>query len=269
MIVYDCVCGKLGLIEKNCPSCGLAGEYRKRAVEDDGSKKKDKKPKKPPEFAIGSLQKFEAIEVHRSELKNAPYNPRILSEKGRERMKRGMKKFGLLAPQTWNRRTGNLVGGHQRTSLLDALYGTNDYRLVVAAVDLDDKEEKEANLLLNNNEAQADWDLDKLEQMFQQDQLDIEATGFDVADLFRLFGDSPFTQRDDKAVDELADRLTKAKDRYNETTGKSKKRDSEDFYLVVVFKDGEARSEFTEKFGLDDNRYQDGREIQRILEKKE
>jgi len=264
-IVYDCNCGKIGfLTEGECSVCGSAGVYRKRVVE-DGEKKG--KRKKVGEFAIGSLEKFEVVEVHRSELKNAIYNPRVLSDKARERLKLGMKKFGLLGPQTWNRRTGNLVGGHQRTNLLDALYGTNDYRLKVAAVDLDEKGEKEANLLLNNNEAQADWDLEKLELMFKEEQLDIQATGFDVADLYRIFGDTPFTQRDDNAVDELAERLNDAKKRYERTTGSAAKRDTDDFYLVVVFKDTNSRVEFTEKFGLDDNRYQDGREIQKILEK--
>lgn len=273
--VYDCTqCGKLGMPEKGrCIVCPDGGKIVKRAID---LKETDTEPatpkakrKKVAEFKVGELEKFEVIEVHRSELKNAPYNPRHLSDKGRERLKLGMKKFGLLAPQTWNRRTGNLVGGHQRTKLLDDLYGTDDYRLKVAAVDLDDKQEMEANLLLNNQEAMADWDLEKLEEMFKNEPLDIPATGFDVADLYRLFGDTPFTTRDDNAVDELAERLSEAKKRYTETTGKSKKRDTDDFYLVVVFKDAEARDEFTQKFGLDDNRYQDGREIQRILEKKE
>ena len=105
----------------------------------------------PP--ALAFLDRYEVVEVHRTEVKNAKYNPRIISDAARRKLKAGIEKLGNLAPLIWNRRTGNIVGGHQRISVFDSVYGTKNYKLRVSAVDLDDKQEREANILLNNPQA--------------------------------------------------------------------------------------------------------------------
>lgn len=208
------------------------------------------------------VERYEIIEVHRSQLKNAPYNPRVITEKAKRRLRKGIEKLGLLSPLTWNRRSGNLVSGHRRIEALDAINGTKDYMLTVAAVDLDPKQEKEANLLFNNPEAQGDWDLEKLSGMFKDAALDLDATGFDTADLYRMFGDTPMAQNDDEiATDALSEELREARDRYTDTMTGVKKQDNEHFYLVVVFENYDARLDFLAALDLDDNRYQDGREI--------
>lgn len=175
-----------------------------------------------------------------------------------------MKRLGLLSPPTWNARTGNIVGGHQRVAVIDSLKGTQDYRLRVATVDLDDAREREANLLLNNGLAQGDWDIQKLEEIFRTPDLNLDGTGFDAADVYRLFGDSPFADRAPGELDELAEKLREARKKYEDTVSKSVNRDNDHFYLVVVFKDDEDRFEFLSALGLDDNRYQDGRELRRL-----
>lgn len=234
----------------------------------DGSKPKAKAARAPKAANVAeSLDRYEVVEVHRSQLKNAPYNPRTLDDKARDKLKRGIKKLGNLAPPTWNRRTGNMVGGHQRLRIFDLLHGTEDYRLMVAAVDLTDAEEREANLLLNNPEAMGDWDLEKLGGMFKDKavKIDVDGTGFDVADLYRLFGDSPFVERTGE-LDALAEKLRDARSRYDNVGAKSAKRDGIDFYLVVVFRDDEDRTSFLEALELPDNRFQDGRQMRALLE---
>jgi len=51
-----------------------------------------------------------------SDLKPADYNPRIYLEAGMEeceKLKQSILEFGFVDPPIFNKRTGNLVGGHQ------------------------------------------------------------------------------------------------------------------------------------------------------------
>lgn len=142
-----------------------------------------------------SIEKFETLRIKRSQIQNAPYNPRTISESARRRLKQGLQKLGIMSPIVWNKRTGNIVSGHQRLSIMDQLVpkserleGGKDYLVTVSAVDLNDIEEREANLLFNNAAAQGDFDLDKLTGMLSMPDLDIEATGWDKTDMFRIMG---------------------------------------------------------------------------------
>jgi hypothetical protein len=216
----------------------------------------------PPLLA---LERYEVILVHRSQVKNASYNPRVMSEAALRKLRAGIKKLGFLGPPIWNRASGNIVGGHQRMKVMDQLQGTRDYSLKVAAVDLSEAEEKEANILLNNSSAQGDWDIEKLEKMLHAGDLDLSATGFDMADVYRLLGDSPLLERGQAEVDQLAAKVREARERYESIMQGNLDRDSPDFYLVVVFRDRDDRKAFLDKLGLDENRYVDGRELGRLL----
>jgi hypothetical protein len=92
--------------------------------------------------------------MHRRELKGAPYNPREITEDARRRLEKFIRTEGLLEPICWNKRTGFVVGGHQRLAVLDALEGSDDYLLDVSVVDKSDKSEKKANIFLNSGDAQ-------------------------------------------------------------------------------------------------------------------
>lgn len=221
--------------------------------------------KKSEPVPVGSLERYETVKVHRSQLKAAAYNPRVLPDAARAKLRAGLLKHGMISPPTWNARTGNLVGGHQRVSLLDDAYGTDDYELTVAKVDMDDIQERAANLLLNNAHAMGDMDLGKLEAMFRDTpEIDIAGTGFDGADLFRLFGASPFEERADDALSEVAQRVRDAREKQAAIRGAVKEREGTHFYLVVIFRDEADRLDFTDSCGLDDNRYCDGRHLRLI-----
>lgn len=227
--------------------------------------KRERKRKAKAHHEAGSLERFEVAKVHRSQLKNAPYNPRVMRDDERARLRDGIEKHGLVAPQTWNRRTGNLVGGHQRTSVLDDCYGTEDYELTVAVIDVDDVRERELNLLLNNGQAQGDWDMTKLEAMFKDTpSIDIKGTGFDAGELFRVFGASPFEARGDDAMSEVAQKIREARQRQAETRSKVKEREETEFYVVVVFKDEDDRDRFCDEVGWIRNRYQSGDQLRMI-----
>ena len=110
------------------------------------------------EAQLSRFQAFETRRIHRRELASAAYNPRILSEAARKKLKKNLDSdhggVGLLGPVTWNEVTGTLVGGHQRLQILDALEGTDNYLLDVAVVRLTEVQEKEQNIALNSDRPQ-------------------------------------------------------------------------------------------------------------------
>ena len=62
------------------------------------------------------------MELNRSAIHFAEYNPRKLSDESRKTLKRGIKKFGLVVGSVVNKRTGlTVVSGHQRLSVMDEL----------------------------------------------------------------------------------------------------------------------------------------------------
>lgn len=215
------------------------------------------------EPAISPFVKFTAAVVHRRELLNAPYNPRTMSDEARKRLRENLKRVGLLEPPIWNRRTGNIVGGHQRVAQLDALHRSADYLIPVAAVDLDDKTEREQNVFLNNGEAQGDFDLDKLAELYR-DGIDFTNAGFDAADVYQLFG-APPTGLTDELVDTVSDAIRATSERLQSIIATEQAKNPTNFYIVVVFKNDDARVAFTDRLGLPDNRYVDGRRLADML----
>lgn len=211
------------------------------------------------------FDRYEVVTVHRSELKDAPYNPRQISDSERDKLKAGLRKHGLVAPLTWNVRTGHVVGGHQRLHSMDALAGSPDYSLKVSQVDVDETAEKELNILLNNPNAQGAWDLEKLEALLSVPELDLAGAGFDVADAYRLFGDLP--GRPPSETNAMADALREIRNMYDKAAIKNKTAFDNDFYVVVVFRNSDHRTEFLAACNMDDNRYQDGRTLQALLGK--
>ena len=115
-----------------------------------------------------------------SRINPAPYNPRVDLKPGDpeyEKLSRSMGEFGCVQPPVWNKRTGNLVGGHQRLKVL-LQHGAKNVQVVV--VDLDLAQEKALNLALNK--IAGAWDEHKLAELLQEltatPTFDIGLTGF-------------------------------------------------------------------------------------------
>jgi hypothetical protein len=88
------------------------------------------------------------IETRRiSTLRNAPYNPRRISDSALRGLQSSVERFGLVQPIIVNERTGYIVGGHQRVKALKATGATD---ALVVLVDLPDTEERALNLALNS-----------------------------------------------------------------------------------------------------------------------
>lgn len=224
------------------------------------AKKKPEVPAAPPE--LSRFQKWTPKRVHRKQLLNAPYNPRSLSVDAKKRLKRLIEKHGLLEGIVWNIRSGNIVGGHQRISIIDDLHGTDNYLLDVCQVDLDSKQEKEANIALNNPMAQGEFLMEKLEAVYKSEKggLDIEATGFNTADIYNIFGGDPLIDQPEE-LEKLAESYRKMREDHERVMKSLESRDDPDFYAVLVFKTNLHRQVFMNLLGLVDDRIADGRTI--------
>lgn len=137
----------------------------------------------------------QTVEVKR--MKAAEYNPRRdLKPRDPEyqAIVASFTKFGNLGGMVWNKRTGNLVAGHQRFKVL------RDHFKVVAVetavVDLDLLEEKTLNIRLNRHEG--GWDDAKLAELVKE--LNAEGAGA-VAGLTGLSAEEM------KAIGEEGERL--------------------------------------------------------------
>ena len=190
-------------------------------------------------------------------LKNAPYNPRVLSDSARSKLLKNIKRVGLIEPPIWNEKTGNIVGGHQRMKIMDAAMGTNDYMLTVAKVQFDQKTEMEQNVFLNNTKTQGDYDWDKLEKLYREYSLDVDATGFDTSEIMAMYGEDVVISQPE-TIAEIAERIRAARAQYDNTVSKQLLVDDTWCYCVVVFKQYEERKMFTDALGLEDNTFING-----------
>ena len=129
---------------------------------------------------------IESIPIER--INPAAYNPRLDLKPGDpdyERLKRSMEEFGFVEPLVWNRRTGNLVGGHQRLKIL-AERGAG--HVDVSVVDLPPERERSLNVALNK--IRGDWDERKLADLLTGlaaiPDFDVSLTGFDATEITHL-----------------------------------------------------------------------------------
>lgn len=200
------------------------------------------------------FEKFEMNVIPRNEIKGADYNPRIISKDAEKRLRKMIAKHGLVQPPVWNKRTGNLVAGHQRLAALDALEKSQDYMLQVAVIDVPLREEKTLNVQLNNPSMQGDWDLDKLIFLADDAHISAEEMGFSESDAAVLFGETDFENvfEDNEDVKEAKTTLQEIKKYRAETMEKLKAQSSADFYFTVVCESDEQKRNLLKALGIPD-----------------
>lgn len=204
-------------------------------------------------MAKSKYQSYDTETISRDMIKNAPYNPRIMDEAAKKRLKKNIAKHGLVSALTWNKRTGNLVGGHQRLEQLDSLEKNKDYDLTVCVVDVDEREEAALNVQLNNPSMQGEWDLDKLAMMSEDFDLDMsDDMGFTESDIDFMFeGDDRFSQLfETKEGENMRGDLEKVKEARKKSVENLKERNSIDWYTVIVFENEEDRKKFMQEISI-------------------
>jgi ParB-like chromosome segregation protein Spo0J len=144
-----------------------------------------------------------------AELVPAPYNPRktlATSDDPYRKLSASLERFGLVEPLLWNARTGFLVSGHQRLNILKA---QQREKVPVVVIDISPEEEMALNVVLNNRQAQGDWDLDRL-QLVMQDLASAseemaQATGFDAQEARELSGNLEPVEEDWQEEDAMGE----------------------------------------------------------------
>lgn len=122
----------------------------------------------------------------------APYNPRAISDQAMKGLQSSVKRFGLVQPIVWNKRTKHVVGGHQRVK---ALVANGETEAAVVVVDLPELEEKALNIALNNPHIEGEFTNDVYGLL---DELQAKMPDL-FADL-RLLDIATFKRRDLSAV---------------------------------------------------------------------
>lgn len=147
------------------------------------------------------VRHVESVRMALAELAPADYNPRKISAKAMAGLKASLTRFGELGGIVYNKRTGHLVGGHQRVKALLALGETH---AEVRVVDLPISEEKAANLALNHHGIGGEWDDALLAVVLDDVKRDLP-TAFEELQLADIIADAGLA---DDAADGGTDGLT-------------------------------------------------------------
>lgn len=142
------------------------------------------------------IPQADAVRMPLDMLLPADYNPRRISDRAMKGLRASLERFGELGGIVYNKRTGRLVGGHQRVKALAAM-GVKDAE--VRVVDLPVAEEKAANLALNHPGIGGEWDEALLAVVLAEVERDLP-TAYEELQLDDLIGEA--------ASDELAEGLT-------------------------------------------------------------
>lgn len=210
-------------------------------------------------------QIFTPQRVHRSQLHEAEYNPREIDDESRKKLKKSVKE-GLADAIVWNQRTGNVVGGHQRLSVLDELMKTKDYELDVLAIDVDDKMERKLNIRLNNPNMQGVFDYSKLADLFIDDGVEFADVGFTQADIEIMFNETELSKINGyelpEEVQSDVEKIKEMKQKRKDAMAKYKNLENEDYYRVIVFDTPENMNKFITGFQLNaKEKYISGEEL--------
>lgn len=95
------------------------------------------------------ISKVKVQKIPLTELKPAAYNPRkdlTKEDKEYQKLEKSLDSFGNVQPIVFNKRTGNVVSGHQKLKILQEK-GFKETDCII--VDLEEKEEKALNIALN------------------------------------------------------------------------------------------------------------------------
>jgi len=212
-------------------------------------------------------EKFTIEQVKRCEIHGADYNPRKISEDAKKKLKKSLKEHGLVIPITVNKRTMNIVAGHQRVALLDDIIRKDDYPLKVAMIDVDEKQEAVLNVSLNNQSLMGEFDtvaLQDIHELFPD--IDYESDfGFDKSEIDIMLGDMFKPEAPEiKLIDPMkeAKHQPSAEDfrqMKKEQREKAKESDAEnvhelsdlDYTLTIVFPNNRDKADFMKKIKKD------------------
>lgn len=203
------------------------------------------------------IENYTMAKVMRSSFHMADYNPRIIKDDARQRLRESVRRYGFVQPPIVNKRTMTVVSGHQRLSIADEIngYPGKDYEVEVAFIDVSEKDEKQLNVLLNNVSSMGEFDVDALSDLVLDSDLDIESLGFSDADLdvlfsndsryLQMFSDAPVVTEDKGILDDIKQDRSKMVDRQKEDNSAA-------YYFTVVCDSSDEKAKLLTKMGCQD-----------------
>lgn len=204
------------------------------------------------------IEQAPIAKVMRSQINEAPYNPRRISEGNKKRLKKSLKEFGMVGDIVWNKRTGTLVSGHQRIAIMDGEVRGKDYEVEVRVVDLDEKQEAKLNVILNNSDTQGEYDFGAVKDLADSLGFDLSEAGFSLESLEVDFGFD--TALDERAAQDIGDAKqhkldSRASSQKAGANGEINATDANhaDYGVVLVFESNAAKSSFVGKMGFAGN----------------
>lgn len=182
-------------------------------------KKRNTNPDRKIENLTAPVQEVNPITV--ADLRPSGYNPRVITAREQELLQKSLKEYGDIGLIIFNVRTGRLIGGHQRSKLLDPQWPivkephTDDNgtvakgyidtpfgHLMYREVDWSEQKEKSANVAANKMGGSFDEDLlAQLLQDLNNQGYDLELTGFDGDELKDLLNDGKKEDLGEEDVD--------------------------------------------------------------------
>lgn len=212
--------------------------------------------------------KFEVVRINRESINFHPENPRVIDTEARKWLKENIETKGFLETIVVNRRTMNLVSGHQRISILDSLEKSKNYSIDVAMVDLDEKAELEQLIFFNSLNAQGKYDHDKLTNIFTDASFDYHAAGVKDNEYAFLTAGLKVSAMESKEIYDMLDdydqQIKQEKKALRESPEYQEKKaaavalenaiesqNEPPAYLTISFTDFAAKQAFCEKIGVD------------------
>lgn len=181
----------------------------------------------------------------------------MINPYAKKKLEKIIKKHKLVEALVWNKRTGNLVGGHQRLAIVDAFEGSQDYSLDMATIDVPLRQEKALNIELNNYTAQGEFDPELLRELLASDDFamaDVELTPFDLASIAPGIDTAALDDATAAIVADTVKSEEKLRElqehRRSEQAKGSAKRDLE-FTTTLIFASRERAEQFATLLGLD------------------
>lgn len=219
---------------------------------------------------VTKFQTSEPVVLKRSDILNAPYNPRRISDFAMKELRKNLKRVGFWGGVIVNKRTKHIIQGHQRLAALDTLERNQDYFVRVELVDVDDTTEIEQNIFMNSTTVQGEFDLTMLKDLIPQ--INHENAGLDIFDLNQMGVQMPkdmTIQVEEIASDfqELNAPVQQMKQAEREATAEEKKQaivdlkhsiadkaidkvENMDAYVTISFDTFENKANFMQRFGF-------------------
>lgn len=118
-----------------------------------------------------TVNKWTIETVKLADVKPFENNPRKIKNNAFSSLTKSIERFGYVDLIVWNKRTGNIVGGHQRYKILMGK-GIKETKMIV--VDMGEAEELAANVTLNNPKIEGEWDDPITELLSHLEEVDPE-----------------------------------------------------------------------------------------------